>query len=253
MKLLYNGKIQVYYLNTGDKPLSELLPVLDAEKFYTIVLNLFENIMRVKKNGFLSCQNIDISFQHIFVDPATYGISLVYLPLSKKFYDSVAEFENDLRTSLIKVVQNVPALSSRKTERLVVDLSNGMISFEDIYMKIKRENKLDEEKDDIIPRHKNVKLVATNAPLPFEIEITKDEFLIGRKPELVDGVISFNRTVGRMHCKIVRQENYYAIIDLQSSNGTYINKVRLQPEHPCQIKDGDVLRLASSEFKVTFY
>ena len=205
MKLLYNGKVQLYYLTDGYKSLTSMLPSLDAENFLTIVSNLFADIIAVKNNGFLSCQNIDVSSEHIFIDPSTYKISLVYLPIGKRLFYDVSAFENELRTSLIKFIQGIPSLSSPKT---------------------------------------------MHAPVPFEITITKDEFTLGRKQGLVDGVISFNRMIGRSHCRITRQGNQFAIIDLSSTNGTYVNRVRLQPEQPCPIKNGDMIRLANSEFQV---
>ena len=97
-----------------------------------------------------------------------------------------------------------------------------------------------------------LKIVAVNAPVPFELEITKDEYVIGRKKEMVDGLISFNKAVGRVHCKIVHSAGRYAIIDLNSSNGTYVNRVRIQSNQPYPIKEGDVIRLANSQFRVEF-
>jgi len=37
---------------------------------------------------------------------------------------------------------------------------------------------------------------------------------------------------------------------LQSANGTYVNKIRLQPNKPCAINNGDIIRLANSDFQV---
>ena len=139
--------------------------------------------------------------------------------------------------------------------QLEADLSNGMLTIEGIYSKIKgatvvEKNVSSGHIDKVVRNNISMKLVATNAPVPFEITITKDEFTLGRKQGLVDGVISFNRMIGRSHCRITRQGNQFAIIDLSSTNGTYVNRVRLQPEQPCPIKNGDMIRLANSEFQV---
>lgn len=256
MKLLYNGKVQIYYLTNGYKSFISMLPFLDAETFITIVTNLLTNIIAVKNNGFLSCQNIDISFERIFVDPSTYKISLVYLPIGKRLFYDVSAFENELRTSLIKFIQSIPSLSSPKTMQLAADLSNGMLTLEGIYSKINGTTVVEKKVSsgyigEVVPNNGNMKLIATNAPVPFEIAITKDEFTLGKKQEVVDGVISFNRMISRSHCKITRQGNQFAIVDLSSANGTYVNRVRLQPEQPCPIKNGDMVRLANSEFQVS--
>lgn len=256
MKLLYNGKVQLYYLTNGYKSLMSMLPSLDSENFITIVANLFADIIAVKSNGFLSCQNIDVSPEHIYIEPSTYKISLVYLPIGKRLFYDVSAFENELRTSLIKFVQSIPSLASPKTMQLAADLSNGMLTLEGIYSKIKGTTVVEKKRssghiDEVVANNGSLKLIATNAPVPFEIAITKDEFTLGKKQELVDGVISFNRMISRSHCKITRQGNQFAIIDLSSANGTYVNRVRLQPEQPCPIKNGDMVRLANSEFQVS--
>lgn len=68
MKMAYNGKIQLYYLTKGLKSFAAMLPALDPESLMIIVSNLFSDIIDVKSNGFLSCQNIDIAFERIYVD-----------------------------------------------------------------------------------------------------------------------------------------------------------------------------------------
>ena len=137
MKLLYNGKVQLYYLTNRYKPFSALLPSLDAENFMVICANLFADIVDVKNNGFLSCQNIDISFERIYVDTATYKVSLVYLPVSQRLFDDSSSFENELRTSLIKLIQSISTLSAPKTVQFATNLSNGTLSIESIYTSIK--------------------------------------------------------------------------------------------------------------------
>ena len=81
--------------------------------------------------------------------------------------------------------------------------------------------------------------------------MTKDEFTIGKKQELVDGAIAFNKMISRSHCKIARQGEHFVIIDLGSANGTYVNGPRIQAGQPYPIKNGDLIRLANSEFQVS--
>ena len=133
MKMMYNGHVQLYYLTKGLKSFASMIPSLDAESFLTIVSNLLSDIIDVKHNGFLSCQNIDIAFERIYVDPTTYKVSLVYLPLSKRIYDDNASFENEIRTGLIKLISGISALSSPKTMQFSADLSNGTLSIEDLF------------------------------------------------------------------------------------------------------------------------
>lgn len=256
MKMLYNGKIQLYYFAEELRSFSSMICSLDAESFMIIINNLFSDILTVKHNGFLSCHNINISFDRIYVDPNTFKVSLVYMPIKSKNFSSLTTFENELRTSLVRLINNHPDLSSN--ERVISfssDLSNGMLSLEDLENRTKIGVKKNLKTDSSMnTNNENEKLfiVSLNAPTRVEIEITKNSFVIGKKAEVVDGVISFNNMISRSHCRINRIGNQYTITDLQSANGTYVNKKKLQPNQPCYIKNGDVIRLANSDFQVLF-
>lgn len=256
MKMMYNGKVQLYYITQSLKTFSSMIPSLDTESFLTIVSNLFSDIIEVKHNGFLSCQNIDISFEHIYVDPTTYKVSLVYLPLSKKVYNDPSSFENEVRTALVKLISCIPNLSSAKTMQLSADLSNGTLTMENLYSRIKGGKVINpvpvsSEGKGTSAEPSTLRIVAMNAPMRIEIVVTKDEFVIGKKAELCDGVIGFNKMISRSHCKICRRGSQYTVTDLQSANGTFVNKVRLQPNQPHPIRNGDIIRLANSDFQVS--
>lgn len=251
MKMFYNGKVQLYYLTKGLKPFASMIPSLDADSFLTIVSNLLTDIIDVKHNGFLSCQNIDVSFERIYVDPTTYKVSLVYLPLNQHIFEDNSSFENELRTGLVKLISGISALSTSKTMQFSTDLSDGMLTIEDLERRLKG-GKIDEPFiKEISKETGKLRIIAMNAPTRVEIEVTKDEFVIGKKPELCDGVIGFNRMISRSHCKISKRGNHFVITDLQSANGTYVNRVRLQPNQPHPINNGDVIRLANSDFQVS--
>ena len=93
------------------------------------------------------------------------------------------------------------------------------------------------------------RIVAVNTEEKAEVEITKDQFLIGKKPESVDGAVTFNKMISRVHCRIDRKDGQYTVMDLQSANGTYVNGVKLQPNVPFPLKDRDIVRLANSDFR----
>ena len=259
MKMMYNGMVQLYYLTKGLKSFASMIPNLDAENFLTIVANLLSDIIDVKHNGFLSCQNIDIAFERIYVDPTTHKVSLVYLPLSKRIYDDNSSFENEIRTGLVKLISGVSTLSSPKTMQFSADLSNGTLSMEDLFVRVKGGKIVSGGQSHVGQTDVGggkassglLRIIAMNAPTRVEIAVTKDEFVIGKKAELCDGVIDFNKMISRSHCRINKRGSQYTITDLQSANGTYVNKVRLQPNQPHTINNGDVIRLANSDFQVS--
>lgn len=255
MKMMYNGKIQLYYHTNSLKSFANLIPSLDADGFMIIVTDLLSNIINVKHNGFLSCQNIDISFERIYVDPSTKKVSLVYLPISKRIYNDNSMFENEIRTGLVKLISGVSTISTFKTMQLSANLSNGSLSIEDVYDKLKGIEDDIPLTQPIVKEHPasvcTLRIKALNAPINMELLINKDEYIIGKKTELCDGVINFNPMISRSHCKICRRGTQYTITDLQSANGTFVNNTRLQPNIPKTMKNGDVIRLANTDFQVS--
>lgn len=244
MKMTYNGEIQLYYLTEAYRPFADMIPTLDAESFWIFVTNLLSDIVDVKQNGFLSCRNIDISYEHLYVDPATYKVKLVYLPLKKRLFDDEAGFENEIRTGLVKLISNSASLSTPKTRQLASELSDGTLSMEDLCRRVKGT-------PDIQPKNAGILwLITMNIPQRVEIPITKDSFTIGRKKEVVDGLVTINPKIGRRHCRIDKNGEQYTVTDLASTNGTFVNGRRLQPGQAQIIKSGDILRLANTDFQL---
>lgn len=253
MKMFFNGKIQLYYFSEKFNDFSLMLNSLDSERLLIIIKNLFADIIEIKNNGFLNCRNIDLSFDKIFIDKNTYKVSLTYLPLSTHIFNDVSSFENDLRTSLIKLIQGNSRFLSAKTESLLNDLQNGSLSIDDIYRKLGGK-RIAERNNISIEKSENktgcIGIVSVSKSNYFDVEINKNSFTLGKK-ETNDGVISFNKMISRNHCRITKVNQEFFITDLKSANGTYVNNYRLQPNQPFQIKVGDVIRLADSNFKVT--
>jgi len=79
------------------------------------------------------------------------------------------------------------------------------------------------------------------------IYITKDSMLLGRLSGSVDYMIE-NNAVGKIHAEIIRKEDGYYIIDLNSVNGTYINQERLTCSTEVKLKSGDIITLANESY-----
>lgn len=265
-KVKYNGKIKFIYFTAMSKSLRNMIPSLDSDTFLTIIANLLNCIIEIKNNGFLDCENLDLSFDKVFVNQNTLEISLIYLPVNNADKD-LASFENEFRTEIIKLITSVPAFTGEKMARICGYLSNGTLSLNQVYKSICSEIKgrstsfesdFDREKDTgnsnkhVIFKQPSLHFYSLNAPVDINFNIDVPEFIIGKNPAQVNGVISFNKAISRVHCKISYQNNSYFITDLGSANGTYVNKSRLAAQHPQKIKSGDTIRLANSDFKIEF-
>lgn len=255
MKILHNGKRGLYYVSEDYRSFAAMREGVTSDSLLTIIINLFRCVMEVRNNGFLYCHNIDISWDKIFVEPQTFKVRLVYLPIVQKRFNSYIEFESELRLKLIEFINNTTVLIDDRIKRLISDLANATLSLaeickmNDINYEIGKPNFSSETRNDEI-KEKYIKLVALNAPTNFEIIIDKDEVIIGKIPELSDAIIPFNKMISRKHCKICRQEGKYFISDEKSANGTYVNRIRVAPGQLYPIKKGDMIRLADSDFQV---
>lgn len=252
IKMLYNGQIQLFYYPASSKSFTHIAETLCEEDLLKVVRNLIETVVNVRQNGFLTGRSIDGSLDKIFVDPETYQVLLVYIPVAHRLYEEQSQLEMFIRAELHQMIAALPIQSEPKINLLVQRLSDEAVPWEALL-----ERSLASQSDNAVTAQitdaagtKMLRIVAVNAPDPLEIVVTKDQFVIGKKAELCDGVIGFSKLISRTHCMICRNGLQYTVVDLGSLNGTFLNGIRLQPNHPTPVKDGDVMRLANSDFRV---
>jgi hypothetical protein len=80
-----------------------------------------------------------------------------------------------------------------------------------------------------------------------KIRIKGKRFVIGRNPSTVHYVEDV-RGVSRAHVEVVAAGNQYKLIDLGSSNGTYLNQKQLVPNKEYAVQDGDSIQISQTEF-----
>lgn len=255
MKMMYNGKIELYYITDNYRPMSSMFANITPEILITIVVNLFGSVVDVRNNGFLKSQNIDVSWDKIFVDTNTLQVKLVYLPINVNAFDSYAEFESELRASLVKLINRLVTQPHLRLDKMVADIVNGSLSIEDIYNKyrgagvpaIDQYSKNEDTKDE---QSGELKIVAMNAPEYFEAKLGQAKTVFGKKRSISDVVIDFNAAISRKHCSIYCHKGKYFIEDEDSANGTYVNGKRLSASDRIEIKKGDIIRMADSDFQL---
>ncbi|MEO8607214.1 MAG: FHA domain-containing protein [Chloroflexota bacterium] len=58
--------------------------------------------------------------------------------------------------------------------------------------------------------------------------------------------------VSRRHAALYRTPHTVSLVDLNSTNGTYLNGVKLIPHQPRLLREGDEVRLAKMRFHISF-
>lgn len=79
------------------------------------------------------------------------------------------------------------------------------------------------------------------------VSINKTEFVIGRERSRVDYCISDNTNVGRAHAKIIHRGGTAYLVDMNATNGTFLNNVKVSGTQVA-LKDGDKITLADEDF-----
>ncbi len=79
------------------------------------------------------------------------------------------------------------------------------------------------------------------------VSLTKPSFLIGKKKEEVDIVLQ-DASVSRIHAKITQENGKFYIEDINSTNGTFKNGLRLQPYEKRVLEGEDEIKFGRTIF-----
>ena len=81
------------------------------------------------------------------------------------------------------------------------------------------------------------------------VTINQDSFIIGASDEQSDYCIKYNSNISRRHVCIMRLEDGYYIQDLDTTNGTSVNDMRVVPGRYVKLDNGCIIRMAEEEFE----
>lgn len=78
----------------------------------------------------------------------------------------------------------------------------------------------------------------------------KDQVTLGRNPQHCNIAIADDLAVSGMHCKIYIYEGKIYVMDLGSTNGTYVNGKKIQ--YAVVLKGGDYIEIGSREYRISW-
>lgn len=81
------------------------------------------------------------------------------------------------------------------------------------------------------------------------VTINKNNFVLGKAPEMVDYCVRYNSGISRKHACIMKLADGYYIQDLNTTNGTYVNDMRVVGERYVKLVDGSIIKLADEAFE----
>ena len=75
-----------------------------------------------------------------------------------------------------------------------------------------------------------------------EFPLGEGETVIGRDRSC--DIILFDKKCSRRHCRVIKKGKYYSIEDLNSRNGTFVNRKRISK--PRSLREGDRIHIGST-------
>lgn len=247
-RIRYNGQIKLIYFTENYQNLVSVLANVPPNEVWNILGKLISGILKIKNNGFLTCENIDISPERLYVDPKTYEPHLIYLPLVAENTEAKeATFSSALKKNLILALQMANNALVRDRENELLRILNGSTNDLDDILKniINRTNEEDGADSTFVEKPKasfGMELVSRDPKIPIRFKVNKSHISIGRRKDN-DVVIDFTKQISRHHCSIVVKNGKYYVVDEKSTMGTYVNNEKCVPLRETMIKEGDILQL----------
>lgn len=94
-------------------------------------------------------------------------------------------------------------------------------------------------------------LTLTRARDGGSFTVSRPQFRIGRDPAAMDYIVSDNTAVGRHHADILWHDDAYFVVDMNSTNHTYLNGQEIAPGMEYMLQNGDELTLGDEVFHVS--
>lgn len=272
-RLKYNGKTKLVYFTSEYQSVADLCGQISIERFCLLVGKIINAIDQVDGLGFLNMAFVDSRVTHIFTDRTEQEVKFIYLPISDpKIRKNRQVFDNEIKSQLIRLIETRYQMSDAKTGLILQTLKDATLTMQQIgriVAQIGNDAKVETEKlntqmlnqftqatfdmqatvedvKEICLNRGEWRLEGTNNTYVFQI--TKTEFIIGKSRDRVDGLISDNSAVSRIHCKFFTQGDCIYVMDMGSANGTYINGKKLNTNESQEVMAGNCIRIANMDF-----
>ncbi len=124
------------------------------------------------------------------------------------------------------------------------------------------EKVLNQDNDnDVFPASATLRLEIVGSPMPIKVKFTKANLTLGRRdpatgtlPDIdLAPFAGYRMGVSRRHSEIRRNDDgYLELLDLGSSNGTFLNGQRLPPHTPYRVQNRDKMALGQIVMEVIY-
>ncbi|MCT4688710.1 DUF6382 domain-containing protein [Vallitalea sp.] len=179
--------------------------------------------------------SINMNKKKVYNEPSVNSFNVEYKNRAKLFEEPIPKKEK-----LVRENNNTIEKKSYKVRQKMVTKQESIdYSSEDTILLEDYKQKLNIEAEPY--------LLSKDGDIVNKVIISNNPFIIGKLDSQVDYIIE-NSSVSRMHCKIIEEDGQYYIIDLNSKNGTYLDKERLVSNKRYQLHDGTHVAISNCEY-----
>ena len=215
--------------------------VMSTEEFKKFFKSAVD-VINTTKNNNLTYASIMFDVRYIYTGDVSGKFEFICLPYKKSETN-----EEALRRCIFALANNRKIEESDFLDNFFKVFANRKIPLDKVLIR-SESGYAEDDFDD-----KTVLLINPDA-IPYLIykgykaEINKERFVVGKNTHQCDFVIN-NSTVSRTHAEFSVEYGEVYIKDLNSTNGTYINRSgkRLQNNEKIRLSDGDIITLAKEE------
>ena len=233
--LKYNGKIKLVYFTHEYISMADYVATADPNAILNLIYSLVNAFIQIENLGFLNMACIDNRLDHVYVDTVTNNVKIIYLPVNiAGLHKNKNEFDNEIKTQLVQLIEQTRAADMPQMRQTLDVLKDAALKLQDILQNSSM--------------MRGISIQSINGQFCFNI--CESEFLIGKNSERVQGVITGNNAISRVHCKVIWNTGQHYIVDMGSSNGTYVNGKRILPNEPEPIYNNTQIRIANEDFIV---
>lgn len=118
-----------------------------------------------------------------------------------------------------------------------------------------------DQTNDVFPVTATLRLEIVGSPMPIKVKFTKSNLTLGRRDPATGALpdidlapfAGYRMGVSRRHSEIRRnEEGHLELLDLGSSNGTFLNGQRLPPHTPYRVQNRDKMALGQIVMEVIY-